>query len=301
MSSSVKSCSLNPWPTFLIHKYVDILTPCVTHLVNTSLKSGRLPDNQKHAIVSPLLKKLGLDMSDMANFQSVSNVNISVFLSKVVKKVVARWMNDYLAEHHLLPRLQSAYKWQHSIETALLHVMSDALTAADDRQATLIGLLDMSATFDCVDPSILLQRLERNFGITALQWVTSYITGRTHRYTTVSYLSCSDCHAASRKLQCLARCSSISTQQTSVKLSSFKGIKCISMLTTAKSTAAFLSLRLRLLSMPSHAASPVCRHGWALADSALIKQRQLSCGSVQNRMLWGSLSTAFRSCQQLSQ
>ena len=28
MSSPVKSCSLDPWPTFLIRDYVDLLTPC---------------------------------------------------------------------------------------------------------------------------------------------------------------------------------------------------------------------------------------------------------------------------------
>ena len=72
MSSPVKSCSLYPWLTFLICEYVDLLTPCVTHLVNISLNSGPLPDNQKHAIVSPLLKKSRLDMSDMANFRPVS-------------------------------------------------------------------------------------------------------------------------------------------------------------------------------------------------------------------------------------
>jgi len=180
MSSPVKLCSLAPWPTFLIHEYVDLVTPCVTHLVKISLNSSQLPDNQKHATVSTLLKKSGLDMSDMSNFRPVSNVT---FMSKVAERVVTRRMNDYLVEHHLLPRLQSAYRRQHSTETALLHVMSDALTAAADRQVTLIWLLDMSTAFDCVDHSILLQQLERNFGITGLtlHWMTSYITSRTQQ------------------------------------------------------------------------------------------------------------------------
>jgi len=78
MSSPVKSCSFDPWPTFLIREYVDLLTPCVTHLVSISLNSGQLPHYQKHATVLPLLEKSGLDMSDMTNFRPVSNVNISV-------------------------------------------------------------------------------------------------------------------------------------------------------------------------------------------------------------------------------
>jgi len=35
--------------------------------------------------------------------------------------------------------------------------MSDALTAADQRRVTLIGLLDLSAAFDCVDHALLLR------------------------------------------------------------------------------------------------------------------------------------------------
>ena len=53
-----------------------------------------------------------------------------------------------------MPRLQSAYRRHHSTETALLKVLSDALTAADNQQVTLLALLDLSAAFDCVDHDI---------------------------------------------------------------------------------------------------------------------------------------------------
>ena len=42
-----------------------------------------------------------LDTADMANFRPVSNLT---FMSKVIERVVARRLNDYLAEHSLLPR-----------------------------------------------------------------------------------------------------------------------------------------------------------------------------------------------------
>jgi len=42
-------------------------------MVNASLADGLLSDSQKHAIVSvsPLLKKPGLDVADMANYPSL--------------------------------------------------------------------------------------------------------------------------------------------------------------------------------------------------------------------------------------
>ena len=55
--SPIKSCSLDPVPTFLLHEFIDLLLPYVTRMVNASLAQGRLPLSQRHAIVTPLLKK----------------------------------------------------------------------------------------------------------------------------------------------------------------------------------------------------------------------------------------------------
>jgi len=69
--------------------------------------------------------------------------------------------------------------------------VTDALTAADSQRATLLGLLDLSAAFDCVDHSPLLLRLQHNFGLvdTALRWFTSFVTGRTLQVSFGSHLS----------------------------------------------------------------------------------------------------------------
>ena len=155
---------------------VDVLTLFVTTLVNVSLSQCRLPDSQKHAIVSPLLKKPGMDTADMANFRPVSNLS---FLSKVTGRVVAQRLKEYLTETNLLPRCQSAYRRHHSTETAMLRVISDAMSAADARSVTLLGIVDLSAAFDFVDRPLLLERLLRTFGLTsdALRWMT----GRTQQ------------------------------------------------------------------------------------------------------------------------
>ena len=93
-------------------------------------------------------------------------------------------MNERMLQHlhsnGLLPEHQSAYRRSHSTETALLKVTSDALIAADQGRLTLLGMLDLSAAFDCVDHGILLSRLETSFGFAGLvlDWMRSYLVGR---------------------------------------------------------------------------------------------------------------------------
>ena len=81
-------------PTFLVRESVDLLLPFLTTLVNTSLMQGRLSASQNHAIVTPRLKRSGLDSTDIANFQPVSNLT---FLSKVIERAAASQLNTYLS------------------------------------------------------------------------------------------------------------------------------------------------------------------------------------------------------------
>ena len=102
MKSPIKSCSLDPAPTFFLHEFIDLLLPYATRIiVNASPAQGRLPLSQRHAIATPLLKKPGQDGSDMSNYRPVSNLS---FMSEVVERVVAEQLNEYLLTNDLIPR-----------------------------------------------------------------------------------------------------------------------------------------------------------------------------------------------------
>jgi hypothetical protein len=53
---------------------IDVLLPFVTALINASLRDGFLPASQKHAIITPLLKKTSLDPDELKNYRPVANL-----------------------------------------------------------------------------------------------------------------------------------------------------------------------------------------------------------------------------------
>ncbi len=101
------------------------------------------------------------------------------FLSKVLEKLVAVHLSDYLTRNGLHEPMQSAYRKLHSTETALVRVQHDVLEALSGQKACLMVLLDLSAAFDTVDHTQLLRTLG-DLGIrdTALEWFSSYLSDR---------------------------------------------------------------------------------------------------------------------------
>ena len=75
---------------------------------------------------------------------------------------------------------QSAYTKFNSTETTLLTLHDHIIRAISQQQVTGLCLLDLSAAFDTIDHSILLQRLKSWFGInnTVLSWIQSYLSSR---------------------------------------------------------------------------------------------------------------------------
>ena len=128
----------------------------ITVIVNASLSAGIVPQQFNQALVTAFLKKPGLDSNDMKNFRPVSNLP---FISKILEKVVLTQLRNHLSSNNLLEICQSAYRKDHSTETAVLSVLDDLFASADERLVSLVALLDLSAAFDTLDHTIFLQRL----------------------------------------------------------------------------------------------------------------------------------------------
>ncbi len=108
-------------------------------------------------------------------YRPVSNL---LFLSKILEKVVASRLEGHLNTHKPHDDLQSAYREEHSTETALLKVHHDI--AEDKKCMAALVPLDLSGDFHVIDHMILQMRLEYSYGVTgsAHSWIKSYSSDR---------------------------------------------------------------------------------------------------------------------------
>ncbi len=149
MSGTSKSCELDALPTSLLKKTLSAHLPALCEIVNLSMKTGKFPSSLKTANVTPLIKKPSLDVNILKNYRPVSNL---AFTGKLIEKTVLARLNEHMTSQGLHEQLQSAYRPQHSTETALMKVQHDITQDLDNGKAVMLVLLDLSAAFDTINP-----------------------------------------------------------------------------------------------------------------------------------------------------
>ena len=176
-SSPVKTCSLDPLPARLFKIVLPAMVPCLVNMINCSFMAADFPACMKSSVITPLIKKQSLDKNCLKNYRPVSGLP---FLGKLLERVAASRIHEYLAQNSLYTRNQSAYRPVHSVETALLRITDSILRSVDSGLGVIILLLDLSAAFDTIDHACLVSTLHNYFGIQnkALSWINSYISNR---------------------------------------------------------------------------------------------------------------------------
>ena len=179
-SLSNKTSFLDPIPTSVVKYNTDSVLPVLSEIVPRSLTQGIFPTILKESHVHPRLRNIKLESDSFSSYRPVAKIS---FLSKVTEKFASIQVHNYLRQHGLSPSLQSAYRQHHSTETALLKVTDDILKTLDSHNEVVLVMLDLSAVFDTLDHTLLVERLRSYFGFsgTALQWFSSYLHGRSQR------------------------------------------------------------------------------------------------------------------------
>ena len=153
-----------------------VLIPVITHVINLSLGTSIFPACWKIARVLPLLKSNGLDKTNPSSYRPVSQLPI---VSKLTERSVQTQILKYLEESGKLHINHHGYRSRHSTLTALIQLMDLIATATDGNLITTSLSLDLSAAFDCVQHSILMDKISYyGFDKETIDWITSYLNFR---------------------------------------------------------------------------------------------------------------------------
>lgn len=143
----------------------------LTCIINTSIVTGIFPSSWKHAIVVPLFKSG--DTNDLNNYRPISLLPI---LSKILEKVVAGQLTQFLETNKLLSNTQHGFRPRLSTETALTVITDKIFSNMDSKKVSLLTLCDLSKAFDSVNHENLLNKCAM-LNIDKF-WLSSYIKTR---------------------------------------------------------------------------------------------------------------------------
>ena len=161
----------------------DAITTSLIGLYQYSIDREEVFSQWKLARISPIHKKD--DETDIANYRPVSLLSIP---SKILESLV----NDALVDHvftsnDLASDRQWAYRKGYSTELLITHLTELWRRELDKGKAIAVAFIDFKKAFDCVQHSLLISKLQRNFGISGplLNWLNSYLNNR-QQYTVVN-------------------------------------------------------------------------------------------------------------------
>ena len=172
-----KSSGLDDVSSFILKEAFQILIKEITFMFNLSIRSSLFPDAWKQALVVPIPKSGNLSL--VHNYRPIS---LLLLPGKILEKLIHHQLSEYMEGEGLLSERQHGFRKGHSTTHAVAQLSNFVSKKLDNRTPTLVTYIDFKKAFDCVQHSLLLDKLGNlGLGPVVVEWVKSYLTGRRQR------------------------------------------------------------------------------------------------------------------------
>lgn len=177
MQRMKKSCGLDNVNVGVVRDAMPTIGQVYVDIINSSLQAGYCPLEWRRTIITPIPKIKGTKKAE-----ELRPVNQTITTDKIAENIVKEQLQIHFNQHSIISQFQSAFRPNHSCETAINMVLADWHRELDKNNVIIAVFLDLKRAFETVDQEIMAKVLH-NYGVrgTVLNWIKSWLTDRQQR------------------------------------------------------------------------------------------------------------------------
>ena len=169
-----KSTGLDGLHARLLKIAAPIISETLTYIYNLFIDKKDIPLAFKSAKCVPVFKSGSYD--DPNNFRPISILSL---LCKPFEKHINYHLSNFFENNNLFHQSQSAFRKNHSCETALLDITESLYQTCNNSNASGLVFVDFSKAFDMIDHEKLLIKLKHyHVSESSIDLLRSYLTNR---------------------------------------------------------------------------------------------------------------------------
>ena len=146
----------------------------LSYIFNLTFTTGKIPDDLKVALVTPVYKA-----SEENIYSNYRPISVLPCFSKILEKLMYKSLIDYIHKNWILTDCQYGFRSNVSTNYAIIELVDKITKAIENNEFTVGIFLDLSKAFDTVNHDILLSKLYF-YGIrgSCHAWIKDYLSNR---------------------------------------------------------------------------------------------------------------------------
>ena len=147
----------------------------INHLINISIKQGKIPDRWKIAVVKMIPKKNDA-LNNPNNYRPISLTNC---LARVCERALLIKINEHLKRNKIIVKQQSGFRANRQTKDNIFHLCQKNLEAFNRKMKNCVIFFDITKAFDKIWHNGLLYKLINNkFEKHIIKWIAEFLNKR---------------------------------------------------------------------------------------------------------------------------